>query len=122
MKTWTLTLWTPGHVPADDGQTFGCASHGIAAANLRRGPEEAAAAGWLESGLKGEVVAGPYDAVLAQLGQLAWKPAAAIVLFAHASGMETFLERWQKLLPGVPVAGGGAAMGAGQTRFRCQRA
>ena len=115
MKTWTLTFWTPGHAPVDDGRTFGCASHGIAAANLWRGPEEAAAAVWLESGLKGEVMAGAYDAVLAQLGQLTSKPAAAIVLFAHASGMEAFLERWHERFPDVPVAGGGAARGAGQT-------
>jgi hypothetical protein len=116
MKNWLLTFWTPGHAPADDGQTFGCASHGIAAANLWRGPEEAAAAGWSDNGLEGEVVAGTYDAVLARLDQIAWKPAAAVVLFAHASGVEAFLERWHERLPGVPVAGGGAALGAGQTR------
>jgi len=22
---WTLSFWTPGHAPAGDGQTFGCA-------------------------------------------------------------------------------------------------
>jgi hypothetical protein len=116
MKTWTPTFWTPGHAPADDGHIFGCASHGIAAANLWRGPEDAAAAGWSGNGLRGEVLAGTYAAVLVRLGQLAWKPAAAIVLFAHVSGMEAFLEPWQELLPGVPVAGGGAALRAGQSR------
>jgi hypothetical protein len=115
MKTWTLTFWTPGHAPVDDGRTFGCASHGIAAAGAWCGPEEAAAAGWSDNGLKGEVVAGTYDAVLARLGQFAWKPAAAIALFAQGGGVEAFLERWHERFPDVPVAGGGAALGAGQT-------
>ena len=116
MKTWTPTFWTPGHAPADDGQTFGCASHGIAAANLWRGPKEAAAAGWSGKGLRGEVLAGRYDEVLARLGQLAWKPAAAIVLFAQGVGVEAFLDRWHERFPGVLVAGGGAARGGGQAR------
>jgi hypothetical protein len=116
MKTWTLTFWTPGHAPVDDGRTFGCASHGIAAAGAWCGPEEAAAAGWSDNGLKGEVVAGTYDAVLARLGQFAWKPAAAIALFAQGGGVEAFLERWHERFPDVPVAGGGAALGAGQAR------
>jgi hypothetical protein len=116
MKTWTLTFWTPGHAPVDDGRTFGCASHGIAAANFWRGPEEEAAAGWSDNGLRGQVVASTYEAVLARLGQLAWEPAAAIVLFAQAAGVEAFLEGWHERLPGVPVAGGGAALGAGQAR------
>jgi hypothetical protein len=116
MRNRTLTFWTPGHAPADDGQTFGCASHGIATAKLWRGPEEAAAAGWSDNGLEGEVVAGTYDAVLARLGRVTAKPAAAMVLFAHGSGVESFLVRWQKLLPGMPVVGGGAALGAGQAR------
>jgi hypothetical protein len=115
MKNWPLTFWTPGQAPVDDGQTFGCASHGIAAANLWRGPEESAAAGWPDNGLEGEVVAGTYDAVLARLDQIARKPSAAIVLFSQGGGVETFLERWHERLPGVPVAGGGAALGAGQT-------
>lgn len=79
-----------------------------------RGPEEAAATVWSDNGLEGEVLAGAYDAVLSRLGQLAWKPAAAIVLFAQGAGVEAFLEGWHERLPGVPVAGGGAALGAAQ--------
>lgn len=116
MKNWTLTFWSTGHAPVNDGQTFGCASHGIATADFWRGPEEVATAGWLDNGVRGEVLSGTYATVLAQLEKLAWKPAAAIVLFSQAVGMETFLKQWQDLLPGVPVAGGGAARGAGQVR------
>ena len=116
MKTWTVKFWSTGHAPADDGKTFGCASHGIATADLWRGPEEAAAVNWLENGFRGEVLSGTYAAVLAQLGQLGWKPAAAMVLFAQACGMETFLKQWQEALPGVPVAGGSAARATGQAR------
>ena len=90
MKTWTLTFWTPGHAPVDDGHIFGCASHGIATAGVWFDPEEAAAAGWSDNGLEGDALAGTYDAVLARLGRLAWKPAAAGVLFAQGAGVESF--------------------------------
>jgi hypothetical protein len=115
MKTWTLTFWTPGHAPADDRQTFGCASHGIAMPGAWAAPAEPASAAW-PTRLIGTTCAGNFADVLAQLERVTAKPAAAIVLFAHGTGVDAFLERWQKLLPGVPVAGGGAALGAGQAR------
>ncbi len=116
-----MTFWTPGNAPPDDGHTFGCASHGIAAPGVWRGPDEAAAAGWPEKGLRGVAFSGSYAGVLAQLRNDVTRPTAAIVLFAHSSGMEAFLDRWAELLPGVPVAGGGAARGPGQVQGQLMR-
>jgi hypothetical protein len=112
---WKLALWTPGTAPPDDGATFGCASHGIAGPGRWDSPE-AEALLMSPRPVAGEVVAGRYAEVLAQLGQLAFAPRTAIVLFARATGMEVFLERWRQLFAGLPTAGGAAARGADQER------
>jgi len=114
MKDIRFTFWTPGNAPADDGHTFGCAAHGFARAGVWQEPGEPAAGIWPRS-LPGEAVAGAYEQVWAQLDRIAWRPAAAVILFSQARGIESFLNRWQARFPGVPVAGGGAALGAGQT-------
>jgi hypothetical protein len=105
---------TPQHAPAHAEGTFGCASHGFAAKDVWREPSEAAYAVWPPS-LPGKLVAGTYAEVLRAFADLSFKPAAAIVLFAHGAGVEAFLEDFQKQFPCVPVAGGGAALGAGQS-------
>lgn len=108
MKEWTIRFWTPGHAPADDGQTFGCATHGLAGPGLWVAPTDATHAEW-PTRLTGATLAGTYAGVLAQLEQLPQPPAAAVALFARGAGTEAFLERWAALLPGVPVVGGAAA-------------
>lgn len=108
-------FWTPRHAPADDGRLFGCAAHGYASAGVWRAPEEPGSDIWPHA-LNAEPVVGAYGEVWAELEQLAWRPAAAILLFSHAQGIEAFLELWNARFSGVPVAGGGAALGTGQTR------
>ncbi len=105
---------TPQHAPAHAEGTFGCASHGFAAKDVWHEPNEAAYAVWPAS-LSGKLLAGTYAEVLRAFADLSFNPAAAIVLFAHGAGVEAFLEDFQKQFPGVPVAGGGAALGAGQS-------
>lgn len=109
-----FSFWTPGHAPSDDGRTFGCAAHGYAGDNVWRDPDGPRAGTWPHP-LPGEPVAGTYEDVWAQLDRVAWRPAAALILFSHARGIEPFLDRWNVRFAGVPVAGGGAALGAGQT-------
>jgi hypothetical protein len=112
---WNVSLWTPGNASADDGQIFGCASHGLAAPGQWNDPHKACAT-TLPAQLPGEVFAGRYAAVLDQIRQPSARPHAAIVLFARPTGMESFLQDWHEIFPGVPVAGGAAARGAGQDR------
>ena len=109
-----FSFWAPGHAPADDGRTFGAAAHGYAGAGVWHQPDEPAVEFWPQA-LPGEPVVGTYAAVWAHLDRMAWRPAAAILLFSHAQGIEAFLEKWNVRFAGVPVAGGGAALGEGQT-------
>lgn len=103
----------PQHAPAHAEGTFGCASHGFAAKDVWREPNEAACAVWPPL-LHGKLLAGTYAEVLRAFADLSFNSAAAIVLFAHGAGVEEFLQDFQKQFPGLPVAGGGAALGAGQ--------
>lgn len=109
-----FAFWTPGHVPSDDGRTVGCAAHGYASDGVWREPGGPGAGIWRQA-VPGESLAGTYDEVWSQLDRVAWRPAAALILFSHAKGIETFLEKWNVRFAGVPVAGGGAALGAGQS-------
>ena len=113
MRSWKVCLWTPGNSPAFDGETFGCASYGVAARGIWNGPQEP---GVVVAPVRfaGEVVAGRYADVLERLPHAAFAPQAAVVLFSRGLGAEHFLERWQGLFPAIPVAGGAAARGAGQ--------
>ncbi len=108
MKEWTIRFWTPGHAPAEDSRTFGCATHGLAGPGLWVAPTDATHAGW-PTRVTGTTLAGTYAGVLAQLEKLPQPPAAAVVVFARGTSTETFLERWTALLPGVPAVGGAAA-------------
>lgn len=108
MQECTIRFWTPGHAPADDGHTFGCATHGLAGPGLWVAPTDSNHAEW-PTRLTGTTLAGTYAGVLAQLEHLPQPPAAAVVVFASGTGTEAFLERWAALLPGVPVVGGAAA-------------
>ncbi len=110
-----FAFWTPGRAPAGDGSIFGCAAHGLAAPGQWIAPTLPASTVW-PTRLNGETLSGTYADVLAQLERRTRKPTAAVVLFAHGSGMEAFLEGWAARLPGVPVVGGAAARGAGQQR------
>jgi hypothetical protein len=115
MKTWNLSLWTPGSAPANDGTIFGCASHGLAAPGVWSDPQTASAVCGPRR-LPGEVVTGSYPGVLEKLRHLTFVPQAAIILFTGGTGAENFLRQWQKLFSAVPVAGGAAARGNGQER------
>lgn len=108
-----MAFWTPEHAPADGDGTFGVAAYGYAGADVWQEPNEPAVGIW-SMALPGEPVAGTYAAVWEKLERLDWHPAAAIILFSHARGIEAFLERWNARFPGVPVAGGGAALGVRQ--------
>jgi hypothetical protein len=110
-----IAMWTPGHQPMGAENLFGCSSHGFAAANAWHDPD---AAGWTTWPLpvEGTAVAGTYAEILAKLGKATGRPQAAIILFAHGSGMEPFLEQWQGMFPGVPVAGGAAARAGSASR------
>ncbi|MEI6971858.1 MAG: hypothetical protein WCL44_10115 [bacterium] len=106
-------FWTGGQAPADDGNMFGCASHGLVNAGAWVAPGQPSEARF-ELRVSSEAIAGSYSEVLSRVGRLEYRPAAAIILFAGATGMEGFLSRWYELMPGVPVAGGGAARVGGQ--------
>lgn len=108
-----FSFWTPGHAPSGDAPAFGCAAHGYAAQGIWQQPNASGAAAWPRL-LTGEALGGGYEDVWAQLDRVGWRPDAALVLFSHARGVEAFLQRWNIRFPGVPVAGGGAALGAGQ--------
>src|SRR5262245_33696880 len=112
---WRVALWTPGTRPPDDGATFGCTSHGFAGPCRWKQPD---AKGLIVFGgnPRGAVVAGRYAGVLTRLRNLAFDPQAAIVLFTRGTGMENFLQKWERLFPGLPTVGGAAARGAGQER------
>jgi hypothetical protein len=114
MKDLHFKFWTPGHASADDSRTFGCAAHGYANDGVWREPGAFGSGIWRQA-LPGESLAGTYDEVWSQLDRVAWRPAAALILFSHARGIEAFLEKWNVRFAGMPAAGGGAALGAGQT-------
>ncbi|MEI7437145.1 MAG: hypothetical protein WCL16_10120 [bacterium] len=114
MNDFCFTFWTPGHASADDSRTFGCAAHGYANDGVWREPGAFGSGIWRQA-LPGESLAGTYDEVWSQLDRVAWRPAAALILFSHARGIEAFLEKWNVRFAGMPAAGGGAALGAGQT-------
>ena len=109
-----FTFWTPGHAPADDGRAFGCAAHGYAGDGVWQEPGRSGSGIWRQA-LPGESLAGAYAEVWSQLDRVAWRPAAALILFSHARGIEAFLQRWHEQFVDVPVAGGGAALGVGET-------
>ncbi len=109
---WKFSFWTPGTRPEFDQQTFGCRSHGFVAGATWANPEAPAVALSPEP-LEGEVIAGSYELVLSLVPELAFNPAAAIVLFSRGTGQEEFLDRWQKFFPGLPVVGGAAARTSG---------
>jgi hypothetical protein len=111
---WTFSFWTPGHVPTKGERVCGCASHGFAAHHAWFGLEVADAVDW-PTALSGDVLAGSYAEVLGRLRGRPVKPAAVIALFAHATGMEAFLDECHSVLGATPMVGGGAARGAGQT-------
>lgn len=113
--TWKFSFWTPGNRPKFDGTTFGCASYGLASPEVWSSPRESGCAS-ARTPFSGEVVAGRYAEVLERLPRITFVPQAAIILFSRGTGVEPFLERWQKLFPQVPVAGGAAARGSGQER------
>jgi hypothetical protein len=112
---WKISLWTPGNMPAFDGATFGCASHGLAAPGVWSDPQAPSLVS-APRPFSGEVVAGSYADVLEQLRHISFIPQAAIILFSGGTGAEKFLQEWQKLFPAVPVTGGAAARGNGQER------
>jgi hypothetical protein len=114
MKDLHFKFWTPGHASVDDSRTFGCAAHGYANDGVWREPGAFGSGIWRQA-LPGESLAGTYDEVWSQLDRVAWRPAAALILFSHARGIEAFLEKWNVRFAGMPAAGGGAALGAGQT-------
>ncbi len=111
--TWKISLWTPGNMPAFDGVTFGCASHGLAAPGVWSDPQTPSLVSAARP-FAGEVVAGNYADVLEELRHIRFIPQAAIILFSGGTGAENFLQEWQKLFPKLPVAGGAAARGNGQ--------
>jgi len=113
VKNICFNFWTPQHAPIADGLTFGCAAHGYATAGVWQEPGKSGADTWPQV-LTGEPVSGSYADVWTQLDRIAWRPAAAVILFSHARGIETFLKRWTAQFAGIPVAGGGAALGTGQ--------
>lgn len=113
---WRIVLWTSATPrPPDDGRTFGCASHGLAAPDSWIDPATAAQAAW-PAPVTGTVLAGTCAGVLEQLAAPRPRPRAAVLFFAQAAGVEAFLEACRRLLPGVPLAGGGAALAPGRTR------
>ncbi len=100
--------------PVDNGVTFGCGVGGIAGT-------DSPIAFWSVQP-RGEVLSGTYGSVLEALESYAshgLHTDAAVVFFSKASGMEEFLRRANKLLPGIPWGGGGAALipytGSGET-------
>jgi hypothetical protein len=107
-------MWTPGARPEDDGSTLGCAVHGFCSPTRWVDPGAGEAARW-EHPLKGELLGGSYARVSQDLKGVGFKPSAAIVLFVRNSGVEGFIDSFRRFLPGVPVAGGVAALGKGQT-------
>jgi hypothetical protein len=114
MKNWSVTLWTPGAQPKDDGSTFGCAVHGFCTPTRWVDPGAGETARW-DRTLKGELLGGSYSRVLQDLKGVGFKPSAAIALFVRNSGVEGFIDSCRKTLPDVPMAGGVAALGKGQT-------
>lgn len=104
LKQWSIAYFLKGQAPDDDGSTFGCGVEGIAGV-------DASAARW-DIRPVGECLAGSYEGVLEELAGLTaggFRPDAAVVFFARAPGMEEFLRRASRRLPGIPWGGGGAA-------------
>ena len=112
---WKFSFWTAGNAPKSDSSIFGCSSHGMAAGTSWIGDNVAGIASFGES-LEGEVITGSYAEVLTSLEDPPCEPKAVIILFAGEMGVEAFLEQWNRLFPGVPVAGGAAARLDGSPR------
>jgi len=110
-----FAFWTPGSAPSAGDPIFGCASHGLLAPGFWIGPDEPGLA-FASARFKGQVLTGRYGEVLERLPHIPFAPRGAIVLFTCGVGVETFLERWRRLLPEVPVVGGAAARSVGQDR------
>ncbi len=113
MKEYRIAFWTPGNMPIEDGQTFGCAAHGFCDASTWVNPDEKACMIW-EHQVKGEVLSGTYHAVLSKVKELTFMPKVAIAVFTRPQGMEAFLASLIEILPELRMVGGGAAVGAGQ--------
>lgn len=114
MTKWAVRLWTPGALPKDDGMTFGCSVHGFCTPTRWVDPGAGEIASW-EHLLEGEVLSGSYGKVLEDLKNIGFRPSAAIAFFARNSGVERFIGSCRGILADVPMAGGVAALGQGQS-------
>lgn len=114
MIKWKIAFWTPGNMPVEDGKTFGCAAHGFCTQEMWVNPDDKAYCIW-EKGLTGISVAGTYAQALEKLKALNFVPKIVLAVFSKSIGMEDFLVDFNKLIPEVPIVGGGAALGAGQS-------
>jgi len=115
MKDYKIAFWTPGTEVTGNQQIFGCASHGFATESTWVEPVKGAYSVWDQS-IKGMIYSGRFEQVLTELGQCNFTPRVCIAYFSKSQGAEHFITQFRKIFPSVPMIGGGAAMGEGQSR------
>ncbi len=114
MNKYNIVFWTPGNNRENMPDNFGCAVHGFANDHQWVNPQEPLACVWDES-LQGSLFSGNYNAVLTSLSELEFKPGVCIVFFNKPVGIESFINQLIQIIPDVPLIGGGAATGEGQS-------
>lgn len=114
MSKWKVSFWTPGSQPIDDGRTFGCAVHGYCNNTLWVNPDVKSVVNW-NNELEGIVLSGSYEEVIDKIKTLEFTPKIAVAVFSKAMGMEDFICTVKSLVKGIPMVGGGAALGPNQT-------
>jgi hypothetical protein len=105
---WNLAFWTTGNKPSEQGEGFGCSSHGLCAKGLWVEPGEKASAVW-SNPLEGTVLSGTFEQVASSLNGLQFSPTLILAFAAVGTGPEGFLDNLRSICPCKAVAGGCAA-------------
>jgi hypothetical protein len=108
-----FAFWTTSKDCSNVSADFGCAVQGLADDRQWVDPKVPLASVW-DLRLPGTVVSGNYDAVLNNLSSLGYTPVVCIVFFSKPTGIETFINRFVRIFPNVPLIGGGSAIREGQ--------
>ena len=113
MNTYRIAFQTADFFHQSEPLTFSCVTHGFADHHNWIDPDTDKSALWNEE-LKGNLLSGKYNEVLAGLESLKYKPKLCIALFARNAGIELFLNHFAQIMPDVILAGGVAAITDGK--------
>jgi len=115
MQRFNIAFWTPGTKPDQNEHLFGCASQGYTKDSQWIEPASGKLGLWEEE-ITGTLFSGDHERVLNGLKNCGFTPGVCIAFFRKTLTVERFIQRFSDLLPNVPLIGGGAAIGEGQSQ------